>query len=247
MIAAGNWKMQMTRPEAADLAGALLDRLPDDPRRRVILFPPFTALTTVSAVLKGTAVSLGAQNMHYEKSGAFTGEISGPMLKEIGVTHVLIGHSERRHVFGESDELIAKKTASALDQEIAPVLCVGEQIDEREAGRTFQVVERQLREAFASIGARAIERVIIAYEPVWAIGTGMTATPEIAQEAHCFIRECVAKKYGQAPAEGTPILYGGSVKPDNVDDLMSMPDIDGTLVGGASLKVDAFARITNFA
>jgi triosephosphate isomerase len=207
----------------------------------VAFFPPFPL---ISRVLSKAHTAVGAQNCHEEDQGAFTGEVSCALLKDIGCTYVLVGHSERRHVFGESDDFVGKKVRAALDLGLTPILCVGEKLEEREAGQTFAVLERQVRGGL--IRHLASPRLVIAYEPVWAIGTGKTATPVQAQEAHAFIRQVVAKAMSPTAAEAVRILYGGSVKPDNIATLMSQPDVDGGLVGGASLDAASFAKIVRF-
>ena len=197
----------------------------------------------MAQALAGSPFALGAQNMHWEDSGAFTGEVSAPMLKAFGVTHVIIGHSERRHVFFETDQFVNKKMAAALKHRLMPIMCVGETLQEREASKTVEVVMRQLENGLSGIPAEAAATVVIAYEPVWAIGTGKTATPEQAQLVHGSIREFLDDSWGKAAAAETRILYGGSVTPDNIDSLLAKPDIDGALVGGASLKADSCAKI----
>jgi triosephosphate isomerase len=198
------------------------------------------------AAAKGSPVAVAAQNMHFEKEGAFTGEVSAAMLKDVGVSHVILGHSERRQYFAETDQGVAKKTKVALDNAITPISCVGETLAEREAGRTKDVVGRQVGAILDAVTADETRKVVIAYEPVWAIGTGKVATPEQAQEVHAFIRGRIAAKHGKGVADVLRILYGGSVKPDNVKGLMAMPDIDGALVGGASLKAEDFSQLVNF-
>lgn len=214
---------------------------PGDPE--IVVFPPATALHAVAQAVKGTPVKVGGQNMHFAGEGAFTGEISSLMLRDTGCTHVLLGHSERRHVFGEDDELIAKKTRAAADAGLFAVVCVGETLPEREGRRTLEVVERQLERALRQMTADEVGRLAVAYEPVWAIGTGQVATPEQAQEVHAFIRKRLAVSHGEPVAGATRILYGGSVKPDNIAGLMALPDVDGVLVGGASLDAGPFLKI----
>jgi triosephosphate isomerase len=210
-----------------------------------VVFPPATALPAVAQAMRGTAVKVGGQNMHFAREGAFTGEVSPLMLKDAGCTHVLVGHSERRHVFGEDDELVAKKTRAAADGGLIPVVCVGETLPEREAGRTLDVVERQLERALRQLSADEVGRLAVAYETVWAIGTGRVATPEQAQEVHAFIRKRIAITHGDPVAAAVRILYGGSVKPDNIAGLMALADVDGVLVGGASLAADSFLKIVH--
>jgi triosephosphate isomerase len=212
----------------------------------VLVAPPFTALGAVSEALKGSRILVAGQNMHAEQEGAFTGEISAGMLKSAGASHVILGHSERRQLFGETDEGVGRKARVAFDAGLVPIVCVGETLDEREAGRIFAVVERQLDAALTRLTPDEAASAVVAYEPVWAIGTGRVATPEQAQDVHAFIRKRVHATHGEGVAQAQRILYGGSVKPDNVDGLMGQPDIDGALVGGACLKADSFLRIVRF-
>ncbi|MFH0778350.1 MAG: triose-phosphate isomerase [Candidatus Eisenbacteria bacterium] len=242
-IIAGNWKMYKTPAEAVSLAGQIVSAPPFRSDRDVVICPPFTALTRVASALKGSPVRLGAQNVHWEKEGAFTGEVAAPMLKEIGCEYVIVGHSERRQYFGENEAVVAKKLASVLGNEMKPILCVGEKLDEREGGKTEAVIEKQICGALEQFDARSLRGLVVAYEPVWAIGTGKTATPEMAVQAHRFIRTLVGKLFGIAFAEETRIQYGGSVKAENAAELLSEPEIDGALVGGASLNADSFLRI----
>jgi triosephosphate isomerase len=241
---AGNWKMHTTRSEAIALVEGLVKIAGEAGDREVLVAPPFTALASVADALGGTRVLLGAQDVYWEDAGAFTGEVSAPMLRDAGCTHVIIGHSERRQYFGETDEGVSKKIGAARKHGLTPIVCVGELLAEREAKQTLAVIERQLAGALQGLTAEIVAGLVIAYEPVWAIGTGKVATPEQAQEVHAAIRHRLQRIGSQAGA--ARILYGGSVKPDNVDGLMSQPDIDGALVGGASLKVDDFARIIRF-
>jgi triosephosphate isomerase len=243
-ILAGNWKMHGTTAEAQALAGGLAARVGALADRSVVLAPPFTALATVSAAVAGTKIVVAAQNMHWADKGAFTGEVSPGMLLDLGVRHVILGHSERREIFGESDEIVRKKVEAALAHGLTTILCVGETLAERDAGRTLEVVKRQVDAALRGQGAKIGERLVLAYEPVWAIGTGRVATREQAQEVHGEIRGLLRDL--ALPADRIAILYGGSVKPDNVDGLMAEPDIDGALVGGASLEVESFTRIVEF-
>jgi len=236
--------MYKTRAEAEGLAREVRTGA-TRPGVDVLVAPPFTVLAAVARVLKGSNVLLGAQNMHSESEGAFTGEVAPPMLKEAGCTHVILGHSERRQLFGETDEGVAKKAAAALAHGLVPIVCVGETLEERDAGKTMAVVERQVDRALRGLSPERVEGLVIAYEPVWAIGTGRTASPAQAQEVHGFIRRRVAGSHGPA-AEVVRILYGGSVKPDNIGALMHEPDIDGALVGGASLKGDSFLKIVHY-
>jgi triosephosphate isomerase len=245
-LIAGNWKMHGTRQEAVALADSIKAGVSDASGREVLVAPPFTALEAVAGAMAGSRVLLAGQDLHWEAKGAFTGEISGPMLLAAGCSHVIVGHSERRQYFGETDEAVAKKVASALGHGLLPIMCIGETLEEREAGRTLEVVERQLRRGLLGRDAAAIRALVIAYEPVWAIGTGKVATPEQAQEAHAFIRRMLVELGGRDAAAACRILYGGSVKADNIDTLMAQPDIDGALVGGASLQVESFVRIVKF-
>jgi len=245
-VIAGNWKMHMTVPEAAALINGIIPACPGNPGVEVVVAPPFTALHHVGALIKGTGIRLAAQNVHHEKKGAYTGEVSAAMLKDAGCEYVIIGHSERRQYFGETDESVNKKLAAVLEEGMRPIICVGETLAEREAGEAFAVIERQLSGGLYQAGPGQAAEAVIAYEPVWAIGTGRTATPGQAQEVHSFIRGWLKKTYGDAVAEGVRIQYGGSVKPDNVRELMAMEDIDGALVGGASLKADSFSALFNY-
>jgi triosephosphate isomerase (TIM) len=244
-LIAGNWKMYKTAGEGAALVEEIKKGLAGAPSD-VVVAPPYTALAAVVAAAKGSAVAVAAQNMHYEKEGAFTGEVAPAMLKDIGVTHVILGHSERRQYFAETDEGVAKKTKVALASGLAPISCVGETLAEREAGKTMEVVGRQVDAILKALTADEATKIVIAYEPVWAIGTGKVATPEQAQEVHAFIRKRIAEVHGAKVADGLRILYGGSVKPDNVKGLMALPDVDGALVGGASLKGDSFLKLVHF-
>jgi triosephosphate isomerase len=245
-LLAGNWKMYGARAEAVALASALTKAVGRVAGREVLVAPPFTALEAVAATIAGSDIRLGAQNLHWEKKGAFTGEISGEMLCEAACTHVIIGHSERRQLFGETNETVNKRLHAALAVGLTPIVCVGETLQEREADATVQVVERQIAAGLAGIAAADLARSIVAYEPVWAIGTGKTATPAQAQEVHLTIREQLVALADPVTADGVRILYGGSVKPDNIDSLMAEPDIDGALVGGASLVPEQFIRIVRF-
>jgi triosephosphate isomerase len=239
----GNWKMNTARAGAAALATATAKTAGQVKGVEVGVCPPACYLEAVAAAAKATALVVGGQNMHPDASGAFTGEIAGPMLKELGCTYVILGHSERRHIFGETDEFISKKVQAAFRFGLKPILCVGERIEERKAAKTEAVVRRHVTAGFAGLSKEQARQVVIAYEPVWAIGTGLTATPEQAQEVHAFIRQLLTQMYDAALAQAIRIQYGGSVKPDNTRDLLARPDIDGALVGGASLKADGFAAI----
>jgi len=245
-LIAANWKMYKTPAEAKAFADAFLPLVAGHTRDEIALFPSVTSLATVVEAVAGSNVAAGLQNMHFAEEGAYTGETSASMLKAVGATHTLIGHSERRQYFNETDHIVNKKLHTALKHGIIPVVCVGEHLHEREAGRTSDVICAQLRGAFEDITAEAAAPIVIAYEPVWAIGTGKTATPEMAVEAHKVIRDQVAEIYGIEIASALRILYGGSVKPDNASDLLCQEQIDGALVGGASLKPDSFAAIVKY-
>jgi len=244
-LIAGNWKMYKTVAEAIALVEAIVKGAGGAPGDTLVA-PPYTALAVAVAAAKGSPVAVAAQNMHFEKEGAFTGEVSAAMLLDLAVTHVILGHSERRQHFAETDAGVAKKTKVALDAGLVPISCLGETLAEREAGQTMDVVGRQLSAILDAVTAEEAKRVVIAYEPVWAIGTGKVATPEQAQEVHAFIRKRIAAKHGQPVADVLRVLYGGSVKPDNVKGLMALPDVDGGLVGGASLKADSFLKLVHY-
>jgi triosephosphate isomerase len=245
---AGNWKMNLTLAEAAQLVKAVADGIKGLDGVEVLVAPPYPALVTVKQAIGKAPVLLAGQNMHWEANGAFTGEISAAMLADSGCTHVILGHSERRTLFGETDEVIDRKAAAAVKKGLIPIVCIGETLEEREKGLTFQIIERQLGFSLKSFkeAKKLPPTTILAYEPVWAIGTGRTATPDQAQEVHRFIRQWLKTQFGEQTAQAVRILYGGSVKPDNVRDLMSKPDIDGALVGGASLKPESFLPIVHF-
>lgn len=245
---AGNWKMNLTLAEAAQLVKAVADGIKGLTGVEVLVAPPFTSLLRVKEAIGKAPILLAGQNMHWEAQGAFTGEVSASMLADAGCTHVILGHSERRTLFGETDVIVDRKAASAVKKGLIPIVCIGETLEEREKGLTFQIIERQLSLSLKSFrdGKALPATTILAYEPVWAIGTGRTATPEQAQEVHQFIRQWLKAQFGDRTAQAIRILYGGSVKPDNVRDLMSKPDIDGALVGGASLKPDSFLPIVRF-
>ena len=245
-ILAGNWKMNMTATQARDLASKLAPLVANAKDREIVLGPPFTSLAVVAETIKGTNIGLAAQNLHWEDKGAFTGEISADMLLDSGCKYVIIGHSERRQFFGETDETVNKKVRQALKKGLLPILCVGETLTEREAGKLNETVSRQVTGGLKDVPAADMQKVVIAYEPVWAIGTGKTASPGQANEVHALIRQKIKELYSADIAEGLRIQYGGSVTPDNVSQLMAMPDIDGALVGGASLKPDSFAALVNF-
>jgi len=244
-LIAGNWKMHNNCAQSVELVSQLIKSVPDS-EVDIVVAPPYTALSSVATVLKGSPIALAAQNIFWEERGAFTGEIGPAMLKDVGGTYVIIGHSERRQFFNETNETVNKRLKAALKASLIPILCIGETLTEREGEKTLAVIEDQTTGGLHNVSPDEMGPVIIAYEPVWAIGTGKTATPEQAQEVHHFIRELVARIFSRQIAEGIRILYGGSVKPDNVDHLMAQTDIDGALVGGASLKADSFARIIAF-
>ena len=246
-LMAGNWKMHKTTEEARLLAEQVAAATPKAADREVLLAPPFTALGAVSEAVKGTDIIVAGQNVCWEEQGAFTGEISPAMLRDMGATAAIVGHSERRQIFMESDEMINQRLLGGLNQGLTMLLCIGETLEERESGQTLAVLERQIRAGLAEVSSALMNQVVIAYEPVWAIGTGRTASTEQAQEAHAFIRKLATDLYEKDIADGLRILYGGSVKPANIDELMAQPDIDGALVGGAALDADSFGRIINFA
>jgi triosephosphate isomerase len=240
-IIAGNWKMHMTHNDAVSFVKRLQEELTKiNTSYEVVVIPPFTSLFPVYTVIDKGILKLGAQNVFYEKEGAYTGEISPVMLKALGCDYVIVGHSERRKYFAESDEMIARKLKAVLIEGMTPILCVGETLEQREKGRHKEVVESQLVSDLAYLSVDEIKRIVIAYEPVWAIGTGHNATPEQAQEMHEFVRNILGGKFG---ASDVPILYGGSVKPENIRDISAMKDVDGALVGGASIKVESFVGI----
>jgi len=245
-LIAGNWKMFKTAREAGDTAGKLAGLVKDVSDRDVMIAPPFTALTTVSEKLKGSGVSLGAQNLYWEKEGAFTGEISPGMLISAGCEFVILGHSERRQFFGETDETVNKKIHAAIQEGLIPILCVGESENEREAEQTISVLDKQIKKGLEGFSSEYLKSLVIAYEPIWAIGTGKTATRDQAQEVHKFLRDSIEKLYDTGLAGAMRILYGGSVKPANINELMEMPDVDGALVGGASLDAETFSQIVHF-
>lgn len=232
--------------EAVDFAGKLKELAPRCADRDVLVAPPFTALSAVAKTLLGTGIHIAAQNLHESPQGAFTGEVSARMIAEAGCDYVIVGHSERRTFFGEDDALLGRKVMAALTGGLKVIFCIGETLQEREAGQTVAVVERQIKDGLKALAKDDIEHLAIAYEPVWAIGTGKTATPEQAEEMHAFIRKLIAQLYGHAAAEELPILYGGSVKPDNMAQLMAQQNVDGGLIGGASLEFDSFVRMVMF-
>ena len=241
---AGNWKMNKTAAEAKALCEALKESLaPLAGKVEVAVCPTFTSLATAVEVLKGSNVKVGAQNIHWADNGAFTGEISGAMLQEIGVEYVIIGHSERRQYFGETDETVNKRIKAALKYGLKPIVCIGETLEERETGTTNAVLDTQIKGAFAGVSADDMLKITVAYEPVWAIGTGKTATPEMAQETHEFIRKTLTDLYGADVAEKITVQYGGSMKDSNSKELTAQKDIDGGLIGGAALKADSFTAL----
>ncbi len=242
---AGNWKMFKTCPEAVETARQLA-QLVNINTVDVMIAPQFTALVPVSDVIKGSCVSLGAQNLFWESEGAYTGEISPAMLVSAGCRYVIIGHSERRQYFGENDGSVNKKIKAAIRDNLIPIFCVGESEKERESKETFNVLDRQITMGLEGFSSSDLDTLVIAYEPVWAIGTGKTATKEQAQEVHQFLRSIIEKIFGNILAKSIRILYGGSVKPDNIKELMEMPDVDGALMGGASLDAETFNEIINF-
>ncbi|MFA8342300.1 MAG: triose-phosphate isomerase [Rhodothermaceae bacterium] len=243
-VVAGNWKMNNNLSEAVSLISDLKKELSgSELNADVIICPPFVSLDTAKELIKDSVIQLGAQNMHFEESGAFTGEISAEMLKSVGCQYVVLGHSERRVIFKECNETINKKVKKALSSGLKPIFCIGETLEERESGVTNKVVEEQIRKGLEGLSKEDMAKVIVAYEPVWAIGTGKTATPEQAQEVHAFIRSLLAELFTSEVAEATILQYGGSVKPDNAKELLSQKDIDGALVGGACLKADSFTGI----
>jgi triosephosphate isomerase len=243
---AGNWKMNKTVGEAVDLVREVKEAISGVKEVEVAVAPPFTALYAARRELEGSRIRLAAQNLYWEEKGAFTGEISPLMLKEVGCDYVIIGHSERRQYFGETDETVNRRTKVALAKGLKVIFCIGETLKEREEGKTFSVIERQIEGGLKGSGEKELRDIVIAYEPVWAIGTGKTATPEQAEEVHRFIRGKVEKLYSRKVSEETRIQYGGSVTPENIKGLMNQPNIDGALVGGASLKAESFSKIVRF-
>jgi triosephosphate isomerase len=246
-LIAGNWKMNKTSAEAVALALEIVQAAGKQSEVDIVVCPPFTALESVSEAVDGSLVKLGAQNMHFEASGAFTGEVSAPMLRAFFATHVILGHSERRSLFGETDELVNRKVLAALKNQLRPIICVGESLAEREAGSTLKVVQAQTEKALEGVSRELAPAIIIAYEPVWAIGTGKVATTEQAQEVHAFIRGILTKLLGEALAQRVRILYGGSMKPANAPELLAQKDIDGGLIGGASLEARSFLELVRAA
>jgi len=245
-LIAGNWKMHLTRAESVELAQAVAAASKGLTDREVMIAPAYISLAAVKEAVADSPVRVAAQNVAWEKQGAFTGEVSPPMLQDVGVDMVILGHSERRHVFGEDNAMVNQRLLGALHFGLSPILCVGETLDEREQGNTFTVVGEQLSRGLTGVQAEQMQQLVIAYEPVWAIGTGKTATKEQAQEVHAFIRTVLGDLYEKTLADSVRILYGGSVKPENIDSLMAQADVDGALVGGAALQAESFARIINF-
>jgi triosephosphate isomerase (TIM) len=246
-IIAGNWKMYKLIGEAVAVVTSLKPLVANANHCEVVLAPPYTALKAVADRLEGSNIRTAAQNLSTElRQGAHTGEVCGDMIKDCGCTHVIIGHSERRSIYGETDEIVNRKVRAALHFNLAPVICIGEALNEREAGNEEKVVASQLERSLSELTANDLARIIIAYEPVWAIGTGRTATPDQAQQMHSFVRRWILGTFGSEAADNLRILYGGSVKPENISDLMHEDDIDGALVGGASLEAESFARIVNY-
>ena len=245
-LIAANWKMYKTVAEAISFVKSVQEETGPCTDREVVIAPAYTALKAVRGILKQQGYGLAAQNCHWEENGAFTGEISPIMLKDLGCEYVIVGHSERRQLFGETDETVRLKVGSVFKAGMTPVVCVGEVLDQREQGKTFEVVAGQIEKALSGLIRLQAERLVIAYEPVWAIGTGRTATPGQAQEVHAFIRERIASLFNKGVEKKARILYGGSVKPSNIDELMAEPDVDGALVGGASLEVGSFKRLVQF-
>lgn len=245
-VIAGNWKLHNSIAESVNLVEGLKAAAKEHPEREVIVAPVFTALTAVADSLKDTSIQLSAQNCYFENQGAFTGEVSAPLLKDAGCTHVILGHSERRQIFGEGNELINAKVKAALAANLKVILCIGETLEERESGSMYDILTTQVADGLAGITAEQMADIIIAYEPVWAIGTGVTATTDQAEEAHSFVRGLIAGQFDKPVSEAIRILYGGSVKPGNVDELLAQQNVDGALVGGASLKAEDFCRIIGF-
>ncbi|NOK59674.1 MAG: triose-phosphate isomerase [Chloroflexi bacterium AL-W] len=245
-LIAGNWKMHKTVAESVELVEALLSGLGNITDREVLVCPPYTALHALGSLLQDTPIDLGAQDVFYEDQGAYTGAISSVMLRDVGCTYTIVGHSERRQVFGEGDEIINRKLHAALGHGLRVILCVGETKDQRDAGMAEKIVTGQVQAGLVQVTPAQLANIVIAYEPVWAIGTGDTATSADAQSMHATIRQTLTSLYDEVQAQQMRIQYGGSVKPDNVDELMSQPDIDGALVGGAALKADSFLRIVQF-
>ncbi|MBI5646412.1 MAG: triose-phosphate isomerase [Ignavibacteriae bacterium] len=246
-IIAGNWKMNKDVFGGAMLVRELVDSLATEPGVQAVLCPPFPVLAAAAQLLENTGIFLGAQNMHFENDGAYTGEVSGSMLVAVGCTHVILGHSERRQYFGETETTVNRRVRKALEVGLTPIICIGETLDERDRGITESIVERQLLGAFSEVSPDDAARCIVAYEPVWAIGTGRNATPGQAQDVHAFLRSVLSRVYGHETAAGIILQYGGSMKPDNAFELLSQPDVDGGLIGGASLTASSFIAIVDAA
>jgi len=238
--------MYKTVQESVSTINDLKLKVFDISDKEIVICPVFTSLKSVCDAAKGSNIKIGAQDLFWEDKGAFTGEISAPMIKDAGCTHVIIGHSERRQFFHETNETVSKKTLAALKHGLTPIVCIGEKLDERESGKTFSVCEKQIREGLSTLSRDQAAKIVIAYEPVWAIGTGKVATPAQAEEVHIYIRKTLVNLFGQEVADGMRILYGGSVKPENTSELMSQQNIDGALVGGASLEADSFSKIIKY-
>lgn len=245
-VIAGNWKMYKTADEAAAFVREFLPLVGDAVGVEIVLAPPFPSLAAVASLTRGTGVGVASQNIHFAGEGAYTGEVSARMVRDAGADYAIVGHSERRQYFAESDDLVNRKVRAALAEGLVPILCLGETLSERESGRMIEVVERQIRAGLAEVPASAAQRILVAYEPVWAIGTGKTATPGQAQEVHAFLRDTLKRLLGKEAGDLVRILYGGSVKPENIADLMGREDIDGALVGGASLAPGPFAKIVKY-
>lgn len=245
-VIAGNWKMHKTVPQSVEFIQRLKPLVKTSRHCHIVVTPPFTALWEAAKAARGSPIAIGAQDLYWESEGAFTGEVSAAMAVDAGCRYSILGHSERRSFFGETSQAVSRKAAAALKAGLTPIVCLGEQLSERDAHQTRDVVGSQFRQSLAGLTGEAVSRTIIAYEPVWAIGTGRTATPEIAQDVHAFVRRLASEVFSSEVAEQLPILYGGSVKPENIGGLMAQADIDGALVGGASLKVESFAAIVNF-
>jgi triosephosphate isomerase len=245
-VIAGNWKMYKSKGEAKTFAVEFRDLVSDIKDREIIICPPFMHINLLVEAFAGSPVKIGAQNLFWEDEGAYTAEISGPMLKSFGASVVIIGHSERRQYFYETDETVNKRLFAAIKSGLMPIVCIGETLKERDSGSTFNVIDTQVKSGLKGLAGGDVFRLVVAYEPVWAIGTGKTATPEMAQEVHSYIRSILSDMFGGQASGSIPVLYGGSVKPDNIDVLMAQKDIDGALVGGASLKADSFERIVKY-
>ena len=245
-VIAGNWKMYKTADEAASFVREFLPLVSDAGGVEIVLAPPFPSLAAVASLTRGTGVGVASQNIHFADEGAYTGEVSARMARDAGAAYAIVGHSERRQYFAENDKFVNRKVRAALAEGIVPILCLGETLAERESGRTIEVVERQIRAGLAEVPASAAGKILVAYEPVWAIGTGKTATPDQAQEVHAFLRDTLKNILGDEAGNSVRILYGGSVKPENIAELMDREDIDGALVGGASLSPGSFAKIVKY-